>query len=114
VIDVQTGEVLGVHFSAHYEPGPRGFKKGNAIATFRLAGNPVVVDPGMFRVRPDTEPITTTRQPDWGLFFKDLQFCSLGTLPLGRGYLGSGVSCFHCSAGAASAGLMRLARSRLP
>jgi formylglycine-generating enzyme required for sulfatase activity len=49
VIDVQMGQVLGVHFAARYEPGPSGFKRGQAISTFRLGNHPLLVDAGVFR-----------------------------------------------------------------
>jgi hypothetical protein len=38
LVDLATGEVLGLHFGAKYEPGPRGLKVGTAAALWPLAG----------------------------------------------------------------------------
>jgi formylglycine-generating enzyme required for sulfatase activity len=46
VIDLQSGEVMGVHFAGLFEPNLRGLKKGHAVALARLADDPALQSSG--------------------------------------------------------------------
>jgi formylglycine-generating enzyme required for sulfatase activity len=62
LIDIQTAQVLGIHFRAQFQPGPTGFKQGNAISTFRLVNHPLLVEAGVFRTPLRARP---PRGEDW-------------------------------------------------
>jgi formylglycine-generating enzyme required for sulfatase activity len=44
LIDLETGEVLAVHFAARYDPGPYGLKQGHAAPLWPLVGRPEFED----------------------------------------------------------------------
>jgi hypothetical protein len=57
LIDLESGEVLGLHAGSHYAPGPRGLKAGTAVALWPLADHPMLAEAGVFAgaARPSTQ-----------------------------------------------------------
>jgi RNA polymerase sigma factor (sigma-70 family) len=50
VIDIETGEVLGVHFAAKYDPNSLGLKQRNAVSTLRLLLDLTLANTGIFSI----------------------------------------------------------------
>src|SRR5262249_1390170 len=48
LVDIDTGQVLGVHFGAIFQPGPKGIERGQAISLFRLEGHPLLTEARVF------------------------------------------------------------------
>ncbi len=56
VVDLETGEVLGVHYGGVYRPGPRGLKLGAAIALWSHVDRPLLAGAGVFEDPMLSEP----------------------------------------------------------
>jgi formylglycine-generating enzyme required for sulfatase activity len=95
LIDVETGQVLGLHFGAQYLPGPAGFKKGSAIATCRMAGHRLLVEAGVFETpspedgQPAAEALFVNREAEQSAFL-DLLGRKRGQILLVEGPRGIG------------------------
>jgi tetratricopeptide (TPR) repeat protein/V8-like Glu-specific endopeptidase len=57
LIDLETGNVLGLHYAGHYMPGPKGLKAGQAIPLWPLLSRPVLART-VFAEPPDTSTET--------------------------------------------------------
>jgi formylglycine-generating enzyme required for sulfatase activity len=91
LIDIETGEVLGLHFAGWYRPGSAGFKQGHAIATYRLAQHPLLVSNGVFGIRADDQRETTfvDRVAEQDVF-RHMLFQQRGQVLFVRGWAGMG------------------------
>jgi hypothetical protein len=63
LVDLESGEVLGIHFASRYAPGPQGLKAGTALALWPLADRPWLTGAGVFAA-PGGQPAAETPAPD--------------------------------------------------
>jgi V8-like Glu-specific endopeptidase len=63
LIDLETGNVLGLHYAGHYTPGPEGLKSGRAIPLWDLLDRPVLTSTGAFERAAATESPSERADP---------------------------------------------------